>query len=78
MGVLSVDAGQNGVINVVKLNIKNSFTTGYGKFCYRTCNKEIIYGTTFEVGTYPVYTSGGCFCLFFLGGIVHMTLFNEK
>ena len=57
-GVLSVDAGSNGVINVVNSTLKTLSNTGYGVYAIGDA-VENFYGTTFEVGTYPVILTGG-------------------
>lgn len=57
-GVLSVDAGSNGVINVVNSTLKTLSNTGYGVYAIGDA-VEKFYGTTFNVGTYPVILTGG-------------------
>lgn len=57
-GVLSVDAGKNGVINVINSTLKTLSNTGYGIYAIGDA-VEAFYGTTFEVGTYPAILTGG-------------------
>jgi hypothetical protein len=57
-GVLSVDSGQNGVINVINSTLKNISNTGYGVYAIGGA-VETFYGTTFNTGTYPVILTGG-------------------
>lgn len=57
-GVLSVDAGQRGVINVINSKLKTLSNTGYGIYAIGN-SVENFYGTEFEVGTYPVILTGG-------------------
>lgn len=57
-GVLSVDAGSDGVINVINSTLKTLSNTGYGIYAIGDA-VETFYGTTFNVGTYPAILTGG-------------------
>lgn len=57
-GVLSVDSGTDGVINVINSTLKTISNTGYGIYAIGNAT-ETFYGTTFNVGTYPVILTGG-------------------
>lgn len=57
-GVLSVDAGLHGSINVINSDLRTISNTGYGIYVIGEA-VENMYGVRFDVGTYPAILTGG-------------------
>lgn len=57
-GVMSTDGCENVVLTTINTVLKNTSPDGYGTYAIGDA-KEYFYGTTFDVGTYPVIITSG-------------------